>query len=225
MMVATLAERKDVVELLMEFAVPRTEIAAALCLLEKYQNDVVALNIFHSFYSHLPEGTDDRITGLKLVARKQGAFLIVAVTTLKEYLYMATREDAVFWGRVSDGLSDHELLDFFGFTDQEGLFAKVGDLASLDPYEPAHQDAELCPLCFVAVGECHVLGCPVEVCPWCDGQLTHCQCRFAKLGLEHLETAEDIEALLDRLSEVGRIAFAPEQRPAYPSFGEEEENM
>jgi hypothetical protein len=34
-----------------------------------------------------------------------------------------------------------------------------------------------CPDCAAGVGEYHVLGCDVEQCPYCGGQLIFCDCR------------------------------------------------
>jgi len=82
----------------------------------------------------------------------------------------------------------------------------------------------LCPVCAVGVGEYHTLGCPVEVCPWCEGQLTYCNCRFEQLDLEQLDDEADIERLLEKLEATGRIAFDSAQRPAYPTMDGDEDD-
>jgi hypothetical protein len=71
------------------------------------------------------------------------------------------------------------------------------------------------------VGEFHTLGCPVEICPWCNGQLTYCNCRFTKLNIDTINKVEQIEKLLQLLEEVGRIAFKKEDSPGYPSISDE----
>jgi hypothetical protein len=72
-----------------------------------------------------------------------------------------------------------------------------------------------------AVGEYHLLGCPVEICPWCDGQLSRCGCRFEQLGVDVLEDEEDLEELERILEEKGRIPYSEEQYPSYPSAMDE----
>lgn len=218
---ATLAELKNEIVLLMKYAVPENRLREAIELVETCATDVVGLNLLRAFYSYLPEGQDDLVRELRLVARKQGAFLVCLKSNIDDYLYLATREGADLLGRLADGLWDQEMLDFFGITDQQALLDRV--VATAGRYQPAHQDEDVCPACFAAIGEYHTLGCPVEVCPWCKGQLTYCHCRFTKLEAERLETAADLERLLEALSGIGRIAFASEQRPAYPSFGDEDE--
>jgi hypothetical protein len=63
----------------------------------------------------------------------------------------------------------------------------------------------------------------VELCPWCNGQLTGCNCRFEQLGLEQLEDEADVERLREKLEAAGRVPFATEQRPAYPTMDDNED--
>jgi hypothetical protein len=91
----------------------------------------------------------------------------------------------------------------------------------LQEYEPHTLDPNLCPSCHVAVGEFHTLGCPVEICPWCNGQLTYCNCRFTRLDVDTMDKVEQIEKLLELLEEVGRITYKKEHAPGYPTIGDE----
>jgi hypothetical protein len=74
-------------------------------------------------------------------------------------------------------------------------------------------------------GDYHILGCPVEVCPWCEGQLSRCGCRFEQLGLEALEDEEELEELERLLEEKGRVPYAAWQCPSYPSDKDEEDGQ
>ena len=69
--------------------------------------------------------------------------------------------------------------------------------------------------CHAAAGEYHELGCPVEICPWCGGQLIHCDCRYEQLGLDGLTTEAELLQFEAVLEERGRIPYSPEQRPSF----------
>jgi hypothetical protein len=218
----TLLERKRDIEFLMKYAVPEDQVATAEALLERYDADVIALNLLHSFYVHLPEGLDDSVKGLRLITRRQGVFLLcVSTGNSMNYLYVANREAAHIIGTLAEGIIDRELLDFFGYADNEELLALTKEPEKLQEYEPYTIDSNLCPSCHAAVGEFHTLGCPVEICPWCSGQLTYCNCRFTKLDIESLDKVAQIEKLLELLEATGRIAFQKEHAPGYPTMGEE----
>ena len=68
-------------------------------------------------------------------------------------------------------------------------------------------------------GEVHELGCPVEICPWCGGQLIHCDCRFERLGLDAITSEEELLQFEAMLEEQGRIPYSREQRPAFADDG------
>ncbi|MEN8257792.1 MAG: hypothetical protein ABFS09_08020, partial [Thermodesulfobacteriota bacterium] len=74
-------------------------------------------------------------------------------------------------------------------------------------------------------GELHEFGCPVEVCPWCDGQLTSCDCRFKQLGVSEISAERQLDQFQQLAKKKGRIPFdAASQRPAYPTAGDEPKN-
>ena len=215
-----LSTKIDEIKQLIEYGAPREYQRDALALLEIYENDIIALNLFHNFYSFLPEGLDDSITELKLVIRKEGVFLICAVSTINEYLYLVNQERAEFIGLFSEGIFDEEVLDFLGYSRKEEADKLFITSEKYPQYSSACENETLCPICAAAVGEYHTFGCPVEVCPWCGGQLTSCNCRFTILGKEHLSTENDLKLLKKQIHEKGRIAYDPvDQRPTYPGTG------
>ncbi|MHB1015316.1 MAG: hypothetical protein ACYC2W_08580 [Desulfurivibrionaceae bacterium] len=214
---STLNQRLADIKLLMRYAVPPDDLAKATALVEKHDTDSVGLNVFHAFYSYLPEGLEDAITVLRLLDHRQGTFLICASTTQANYLYLATSEQAEFLGPLSEGIWEDEVLAFFNHENREDFLKKHADLTTFPVYVPAHLHNDLCPVCLVADGELHILGCPVEICPWCGGQLTSCSCRFTLLNRPDLKSETQLEELLMQLNKKGRLPFsAEEHRPAYP---------
>ena len=216
----TLTDRKKDIQFLMKYAVPDGQVDRALALLDKYDSDLIALNLLHSFYVHLPEGKDDSVMALRFLTRRQGVFLLCASTGSDlHYLYLVNNEAAHIIGTMAEGILDREIRDFFGYADNREVLALTKKPEKLREYEPANAaDANLCPSCHVAVGEYHTLGCPVEICPWCQGQLTYCNCRFTMLDTEAMDKESQIEKLRELLEEAGRIPYKKEHRPAYPAM-------
>jgi hypothetical protein len=218
----TLADRKKDIQFLMKYAVPPEQMAAAESVVKRYENDIIALNLLHSFYIHLPEGNDDSVTDLRLLTSRQGVFLLCITTgNGMHYLYLANNEAAHIIGTLAEGIIDREILDFFGYNDNREIQTLSKTPEKLPEYEPCSADAGLCPSCQVGEGEFHTLGCPVEICPWCFGQLTYCNCRFAKLDTEALDKVSQIEKLLELLEAKGRIVFKKEHGPGYPTLEDE----
>ena len=208
------------IELLMKYAVPEDETKEARSLLEEYKDDRIVLNLFHTFYSFLPEGIDDSITKILLLNRKEGVFLLCVITGIENYLYIVSQEKAVFLGRRDEGIWDDEVVKFFGYKNKEECLKKLESLSKFPTYNPAHADESLCPICFTADGEIHTLGCPVEICPWCNSQLTSCHCRFTMIAKEQLKSETDLAAFQEQLDEKGRISFdAKQHRPSFASSG------
>ncbi len=219
----TVIERKEEILFLMKYAVPEGQVDAAMTLLEKFDTDIIALNLLHSFYIHLPEGTDDSVNDLRLLTSRQGVFLLCVTTGNNfHYLYFVNNEAAHILGTLSEGIINKELLDFFGFADNNEVQALCKEPEKLQMYKPYTPDSNLCPSCHAAVGEFHTLGCPVEICPWCNGQLTYCNCRFKRLDIDTLNKAPQLEKLLELLEEAGRIAFKKEHSPGYPTMEDDE---
>ena len=206
----------------MDYAVPEEHRAEAEDLLDQYRDDLLALTLLHEFYSFLPEATDDWARDILLVDRKRGIFLLALQTGSKRYLYLVSGEGIEFHGEAGEGYLADELLDFFGYEDMATFVAKA--TGELPEYVPPGRDADICPVCHAAGGEYHELGCVVEICPWCGGQLVHCGCRHDQLGVDSIDTEAQLAAFEAILEERGRIPYSPEQRPGYleEDFGEEE---
>lgn len=215
-----ISDKVKEIELLMQYAVPKEEMTQARALLEQYKDDRIALNLFHSFYSFLPEGIDDSISKILLLNRTKGIFLLCAITGLENYLYIVSQEKAEFLGRRDEGIFEDEALEFFGYKNQAECIKKLASLSQFPTYNPAHTDENLCPICFTADGQVHTLGCPVEICPWCNSQLTNCHCRFTMIGKKQLKSETDLAAFQEQLNEKGRIPFdAQHHRPSFASSG------
>ena len=212
-------EKRRTIRSLMEYAVPEERMAEAEDLLDIYRHDRVALDLLHEFYSFLPEGNDDWVREIRLVARRQGLFLLAAVTGGGGYFYLVSSEGIEFHGALGEGLWDRELLDFFGLGSRERFQEECGTVEKLVVYEPLDSDRDICPACHAGTGELHELGCPVEVCPWCGGQLIRCSCRFDRLESESLASEEELDRFEEILNQQGRIAYAPEQRPSFADDG------
>jgi hypothetical protein len=217
----SLAELTREISLLIEYGAPDDEFTILNEVLEKYDSDLISLNVFHHFYSYLPEAKDDGIVKISKIANRQGTFLFCATTLLSDYLYMATREAAALIGPLENVLDDPELLEYFGWKDSDHFDRATRDLAEFPEHTPLNESHDLCPVCGTGDGELHAFGCPVEICPWCEGQLTNCECRFTKTGRDNFSHDSHLQELLDLLEAEGRIPFNAEEHR--PSFMSEEE--
>lgn len=218
-MMDTYARQRQAIRQAMEYAVPDGFLQAAHELLDLYRNDRFGLTLLHEFYSYLPEARNDWIREIRLISRLKGVFLLAALTPAHGYLYLVSSEGIEFHGTVVDGYLDQDLLDFFGFANPEAFAQICRDITHCQLYEPLDRDEHVCPACHAATGECHELGCPVEVCPWCGGQLVHCNCRYDRLELDIISTRQEISRFEKLLEEQGRIPYAPEQRPFFSDEG------
>ena len=214
-----LEKKRQQIRNLMRYAVPAEQLEQALDLLLVFREDSIALMVLEEFYTYLPEGKEDHIKELRLIGRKNGMFLLAAVSQLDAYLYLASSEGLEFHGSLKEGYLDRELRKFFGFSSSEDFELAAKNLDQFALYQPLQTIEELCPACHVAIGELHELGCPVEICPWCGGQLIHCHCRFEHLGVEEITNEQDIIRFEALLEEQGRQAYSPEQRPHFADEG------
>ena len=214
-----LNRKRQVIRDLMEYAVPEERMSEAMDLLDIYREDKIALDLLHEFYSFLPDAPNDWVREIRTVNRRQGVFLLSTLTEEKEYLYLVSSEGVEFQGNLAEGLWDRDLLDFFGYEDRENFLKLCESAGEFTIYEPIGSDENICPACHTGTGELHELGCPVELCPWCGGQLVYCSCRFDMLEVESLSSEEDLVRLEEILNEQGRIPYSPEQRPSFADEG------
>ena len=206
------------VELFIEYGVQESERSVALELLQRYREDDLALHLMRAFYSSLPESHEEAMVRISLIQKKEDISLLAIMATCHTYLYLATDQKAVLLGEYGLEIVEPQMLALFGYPDAKAFFDKYPDLRGCAEYEPVNASGlRFCPVCSAAVGEQHLLGCPVEVCPWCDGQFSRCGCRFEQLGLEALEDEDELEELERILQEKGRIPYALAQCPSYPS--------
>ena len=214
-----LQEKRRRIRELMQYAVPDSQTAEAQDLLVIYRDDHFALTVLDEFYQFLPEAQNDWVKELRLVSRKEGVLLLAAVASADAYLYLISSEGIEFHGRLQEGYLDKDLLNFFGFSSAEHFSKQASNIAHFPLYEPIQTDINTCPACHAITHEEHELGCPVEICPWCGGQLIHCECRFTQLDQEELTTEQDMIRFEEILQEKGRLVYSPEQRPSFADDG------
>lgn len=215
-----LSEVRKGVRQAMDYAVPEDCRDEAEELLEIYRDDRIGLDILNAFYTALPETGDVYVREILVVARQRGIFLLCAMTGLESgYLYLVSSEGIEFQGNLQEGFLDQELIDYFQYEDKEAFKDVCSQPDKLPVYEPLQVDEDICPACHVYSGEYHELGCPVEVCPWCGGQMVNCSCRFDQLGLDEISTEEELIRFESMLEERGRIPYSREQRPSFADEG------
>lgn len=208
----------DEISAYLRYSVPPAFLDQALTLLTAVAHDPIGRGILGDFYKNLPDAREDGIRALRLLGKSQGIFLIAAQTFYEHcYLYLATPGDIRFVGPPDACPANQELFSFFSIIPPESNTAIDETIAAAPSYTPPMKDPDHCPVCFAATGEYHSFGCPVEVCPWCLGQLTDCGCRFEQLRLQQLKTCKECDNLLKLVQKKGRIPYAPQQRPGYPA--------
>ncbi|MBM9535962.1 hypothetical protein [Desulfobulbus alkaliphilus] len=213
------AEKRATILQAMEHTVPEADWAAAEDLVDLYQEDRLGLTLLDQFYSCPPDAREEWVREIRMLNRHRGVFLLVAITPWEKYLYLVSSEGIEFHGSMAEGYLTSELLDFFGYETAADFKAICAAVDDIPVYEPLRLDEDICPACHTGSGELHELGCPVEVCPWCGGQLIYCDCRFEQLGLDSIATEEELLRLEVLLEQRGRIPYASEQRPGYLDEG------
>lgn len=210
----------DELDTFIDYAVEPADQDKARAMIKQFAQDPLALNLLSSFYRTLPDAKEDCILQILQPEHHQGSFLFLVRTNLSAYFYMVNSKDAKLVATEGEGLPQ-EILEFFGFADLDSFRKKHGDFSSHPPYKSAF--AKTCPACYTTDGHLHELGCPVEVCPWCDCQLTGCNCRFEKMGTSEISTDKHLATFQKMLEKKGRIPFdATLHRPSYPTAGDDE---
>jgi hypothetical protein len=214
-------EQLDIEELI-RYGVEEEKSDAALAVYKRLSVHPVALVVLRRYYSELPEAREEMAVDLKQVASSRGASLLVLESSGHHYLYLHAGEEALFIGEFSEGITDQRLLEYFGYKSVKDFWRKTGKdpaaLPSLVP-ESGSEAAPVCVACGVAAGEAHILGCPVELCPWCMAQLNRCNCRFDQLGVIDIDDEEQLDRFEELLDAKGRIVFEAGQNPSYPTAG------
>lgn len=208
------------VEIFVRYAVAEQSYAEAMRVVARYSDDIPALHLLREFYRSLPEVREEPAEKIVELASHQGVKLLAVITHGFEYLYAMDGEQVVFISENGPDL-DEEYLAFFGYPAQEDFHKACNSLRELIDYSSVVPSGkEKCPVCFTLEGEYHQFGCPVEVCPWCMGQLNHCNCRFDQLEVEQILDDEELARFQRLLIAKGRIRYSQDQAPAYPGMSE-----
>jgi hypothetical protein len=209
----------DEIELYVQYGV-QGDALGAMKLVKKYETSPLVLELFKLHYSNLPEAREEAVVKICLLMQHQGVHLFVVVTAQYNYLYAVSLEHLLYLGEYGKDLGK-ELLAHFGYTTQQEYLKDCPLAESLEEYPlESGSEAATCPVCGVVQGEMHLLGCVVEICPWCEGHLSGCNCRFERLNTDEIEDEEQLESFVDMLDEKGRIPFTEKQSPAYPGTSE-----
>ncbi|MCG6929446.1 MAG: hypothetical protein LJE64_02730 [Desulfofustis sp.] len=211
------------VSVLIEYSVHEADKSRALAVYERFRNNPAALRLLRCYYADLPEAREEMVVDLKVAAEKQGSMLAVLQTPERAYLYLLADDQAVFLQEYAEGLTDASILSYFEFSSADDFRKKTGrDPARLPSLAGDGSDAAAtCVACGVKAGEFHVLGCPVEPCPWCESQLSRCNCRFEQLGVASIEDDHQLDRFEELLEAKGRFPFSTEQNPSYPVAGDD----
>lgn len=211
------------VTLLIEYGVPEADREKALAVYERYKNNLTAVKLLRCYYSDLPDAREEPVIDCKVVAEKQGSLLATLQTPEHAYLYLVADEQVVFLEEFDKGVKDVTILNHFDFSNVDEFKKKIGQdpdkLPSLSG--ESSEEPTVCVACGVKAGEYHILGCPVELCPWCEAQLSHCNCRFDQLGVGSIEDEEELDRFEELLEAKGRTPFKAEQNPSYPTAGDD----
>lgn len=199
-----------------KYAVTAEQIESAVAVINKYRDSPRILNLLREYYVALPEAREEPVVRIAQLVQHQGVSLFVVTTPTVSHLYVSSARHVVWLGEYRDEV-DSEILGYFGFDSQEEFLKICSPVAELEEYghNPA-AELSVCPACGVSEGEYHILGCSVEVCPWCEGQLCKCNCRFEQLELDAIDKEEQLEDFVELLTAKGRIPFKPQQAPYYP---------
>ena len=200
--------------LFIDYTVRSEEIGAANSFLLSQANDREAMLLIGEYYTNMPEISDEALIAIKQLRERRGLGLFVLESASRRYLAVSDGEQARILGEYQIEDLPAEMLAHFGFKDNAAFKADCPDAAKLSDLR-AFTSRGHCPACGVAEGETHLLGCPVEICPWCDGQLIGCSCRFEQLGVEEIDE-ERLQVFEDLLAAKGRIPYCHEQSPSYP---------
>lgn len=206
----------DEVRLFMKYAVSAVQMGAAEAVVNKYRHNERILRLLREYYFSLPDAREEPVLRIAKLVQQQGVSLLVVTTSSVSYLYIESAQQVVWLGEYRGEL-ELEVLEFFGFASQEDFLKICLPVMELEECSPSSAgEPQTCPACGVGTGEFHLLGCAVEICPWCEGQLSKCNCRFEQLEVDAIDQEEQLEDFVDLLTAKGRIPFEQNQVPFYP---------
>ena len=206
-------------KIFIEYSVQQAEQQRALQTMKAYEDNSMALRVMIDFYARLPKFREEAIAKISRIVSRNDAYLLNVETRNFQYLYFFQDEKPHYIGEKEDGIGDVDVLQFFGYTDNRE-FLKTVDKRTNEYADLRGKPHHFCPACMVGEGEIHLLGCPVEICPWCDGQFNMCNCRFEQLGIDEITEESELDRLEIILNEKGRIPFSAEHAPSYPAGGQ-----
>lgn len=211
------------VKIFIEYSVQQAEKKKALETLTAYEDNSMALRVMLDFYGRLPKFREEAIGDISRIVSRNDAYLLSVKTESFQYLYFFHDEKPHYLGEKKEGIGDTDVLQFFGYTDNRE-FLKTMDERSHEYADLKGKAHNFCPACMVGEGEIHLLGCPVEICPWCDNQFNMCNCRFEQLGVDEITEESELDRLEIILNEKGRIPFSAEHAPSYPTGGQDDDD-
>ena len=212
------AESFEKLELFINYTVNEKNRVAALEFARKFVKDRVGRALLTEFYTNFPDVSDESICRIAQVAKQSGVLLFVLSTETHHYLAAYADDSVSFLGEYLLDDIDDETLHFFGYSSMKDFQKKSRPVTELIEYT-GQERLDVCPVCGVNEGEVHFLGCPIEICPWCDGQLRTCNCRFEHLKEDELTEEKQLEELQNLLETQGRIPFSLSHAPSYPGSG------
>lgn len=201
------------IKVFIQYSVPEDGLQSANALVDRYHNNAFIVRLFREFYSSLPEAREEAVVRISKLSDKQGVHLFVVSTATNSYLYVVSADNILLLGEYRKEV-DSQVLSFFDYKSNEE-FLKASPLVE-DLRDYVESEKEICAVCGVPEGDLHLLGCTVEICPWCEGQLSNCNCRFEQLKVDDIDDEEQLEEYIDLLTARGRIPYLKSQAPAYP---------
>ncbi len=204
------------IKLFIQYSVPENELQSAVALLDRYKNNAFIVRLLREYYFNLPEAREEAVVRIARLIDQKGVHLFVVTTVSFAYLYAVSAEHVLLMGEYPQEI-DTEMLSFLGLESQEDFLKICLPVKYLVEYAATSTtENEICPVCGVQEGENHLLGCTVEICPWCEGQLSYCNCRFEQLHTDTIEDEQQLEKFFEILTTKGRIPYQKSQAPAYP---------
>ncbi len=214
---------KELIEQLMlfiKYGIKKQDLQIAEDTINSYAKNPMVLRVLYDFYSRMPECREEAASKVNKIVSRQAMYLLGVTTENFEYLFFYNGEESFYLGEKKDGIEDSEILNYFGYTSNKDFLKQQTTSSTLPVSSLSDKESKtFCPACSVAEGEIHQLGCPVETCPWCEGQLSYCNCRFDKLGVGEIVGESELDLLEIILNEKGRIPFSKGESPAYPEDG------